>query len=603
MNRARYSRKVFVVLLCCLCVIVAVGCEKKQSVQKVGHEPLTILTANIKYDGFVKLLKEKYPEVNLEFISYTGPNPTGYSQYLLTNDAIPDIYTTSVFSTLDKQAENLLDLSVYEFLNNYKTVDINQVTLDGAVYLVPASLGIVGLYYNETMFKEYGWEVPKTIDELLALGRTIKEAGIDPIAAQFELPGNGFFDLFTIAKTGFLSTTEGLQWERDFQAGKATAEEGLSDAVVLLQKFIDSGLLDTADTERGFDESDEHFRNRGAAMYLNAGTIASFSQNQDGTGDQYGIMPFPGITPDDTVLITIPLRYFGLSRHLAEPGNEQKLADALKVMEVLATEEGQGSLGETNMNYVASLRNSVIPEDSSFHEVEEVIRSGHTSTLAYAGYEPIIIGVGEKVRDWVAGRCTGADVLALMDDLQTEYLNGAMPPVAVASRDFSLEETALLEAEAFRSATGADIGMVSLGGYHDGVENYSGVCGKIFQGDISQEVVNAIVSNKFVDPLCILTLSGEEIRNLLEVGFVVNPDVDGFPYVPAGISVSKNADGMIQSITWPDGSAFDESGTYTIAIDEGAFTEEIGQRGNVKETSYIVVDVVGTYLRAHSPLV
>ncbi len=41
------------------------------------------------------------------------------------------------------------------------------------------------------------------------------------------------------------------------------------------------------------------------------------------------------------VLIQQPYRYFGLSKELAEPGNEQKLEDALRVMEFFSTQEGQ----------------------------------------------------------------------------------------------------------------------------------------------------------------------------------------------------------------------------------------------------------------------
>lgn len=81
------------------------------------------------------------------------------------------------------------------------------------------------------------------------------------------------------------------------------------------------------------------------------------------------------------------------------------------------------------------------------------------------------------VRDWVAGKCGSDDVLALADKLQS---------------DFTLEESAQLQAEAFRIAAGTDIGLVSLGGYHDGVENPSGFCGMLFKGDITEMVVNAI---------------------------------------------------------------------------------------------------------------
>lgn len=598
-------------LALCLCVSLLSGCGGEQKPESRERQPLTILTSGMDYSGFEDLLQEKYPEVRLEFISYTGGNSTGYSQYLLDNGRTPDIFTIIIFGTPEQQKKSLLDLSGYEFLNHYKTADINQVTLDGAVYLVPASAAVIGICYNKTMFAEYGWEVPDTFEELIALTKTIREAGVDPVAAQFELPGNGFFDLFTLAKTDFLSKPEGLQWERDFKAGEASAAEGLSDAAAQLQILIDCGFFDAEDTTRTMKECSEHFFNREAAMYLNAGNLTRFTQNEDGTGDQYGILPFLGQGEDNSVLISKPLSYFGLSASLAEPGNEQKLEDALRVMELLSTEEGQRSILGLQDFYIAPLKNTEIPADSPFHEVAEELRTGHTSTLAYAGYEPIIIGVGEKVRDWVAGNCTGDDVLALADQLQADSLDNRIPPIAVAAADFTLEESAQLQAEAIRLAAGAEIGMLSLGGWHDGVENPTGVCGVLFKGDITQMEVNAIPPSRFGEPVCVLTLTGGEIRSLLETGLVFEIEardgapaaqVEGFPYIPAGITVTKTAEGAVEKISWADGSAFDESAAYTVAIDKGGYTEEIAEKGAVRETELSVMEVLRDYLSANSPV-
>lgn len=590
----------------CLPVVLLSGCGREAKPEKGGTGALTILTTGIDYSNFEKLLHEKYPEVSLEFISYTGPNGTGYSQYLLNNGKIPDIFTVSIFGSPEKQKDSLLDLSGYEFLNHYKTMDINQVTLDGSVYMVPASSAIIGLYYNKTLFAEQGWALPGSFEGLMELTGTIREAGIDPVAAQFELAGNGFFDLFTLAKTDFLSTPDGYQWEQDFKAGKAEARGGLSDAAAQMQTMIDCGFLDAEDTRRTMEECCDHFFNRGAAMYLNGGSIPRFTQNEDGTGDRYGIMPFLGFNDANNVLITKPLVYFGLSKSLSEPGNEQKLEHALKFMELLATEEGQQSLiGQKDNykdNYIAPLKNTEIPEESPFHEVEDAIRNGYTSTLAYAGYEPLLIDVGEKARDWVAGKCTGDDVLDLADQMQMEAISGSIPPIAVASCDFTLEETAQLQAEAFRMAAGTDIGLVSLGAYHDGVENPSGVCGVLLKGDITRMEVNAIPPGVYGEPVCVLTLSGREIRELLETGFVVNSAVEGFPYIPSGITVNKTAEGTVETITWEDGSAFDENGVYTAAVDQDGYIKEVGQRGAVKETELTVMDVIGEYLRANSPV-
>ena len=255
-------------------------------------------------------------------------------------------------------------------------------------------------------------------------------------------------------------------------------------------------------------------------------------------------------------------------------------------------------------DYVSPLKNTTILENSPFYEVHDVLLNGHTSTLAYAGYEPVIVGVGEKVRDWVAGRCNGADVLTLMDQLQSDYLkSNKVPAIATASQDFTQEETAQLQADAFRKAAGTDIGLVSLGGYHNGVENRTGVCGRIFQGGISSDIVSALVPSAYNDPVCILTLPGEEIKRMLEEGYAAGEGVEGFPYIPAGITVIKDKDGSVREIVFEDGSAFEDTAHYTIAVDEGGFSDKIGELGNVQVTDLVTVDVVRDYFTANSPLV
>ncbi|WP_343247924.1 extracellular solute-binding protein [Diplocloster hominis] len=591
-----------IALALALSVGLLAGCGAAKKPENGRHEPLTIMMGSIQSAPFLALMHEKYPEVQLDIVSYTGSNTSGYYQYLLENGEVTDIMPMNVFSLQEAQQEFLLDLSGCSFLSNYKTADINQVTLDGSVYAVPMSASIIGLYYNKTLFTEHGWEVPQNFQELKALTGKIKEAGLDPVSAQFELSGNGFFDLFTMAKTNYLSTPKGLQWEQDFKAGNAAAAEGLYEAMTLIQELIDCGFLDAADTGRSYEEGMQRFYSREAAMLLNAGVIPRFTQNEDGTGDQYGIMPFYGGEDDNSVLISAPLCYYGLSKTLEEPGNEQKLEDALKVMEVLSTEEGQKSLIRKPDNYITPLKNEIIPENSPFHEVSDTIRSGHTSNLAYAGYEHLLIGVGDKVRDWVAGKCTGEDVLALIDQMQAEFLSGTLPVITTATRDFTMEETAQLQAEAFRQAAGTEIGLVSLGGYHDGYENYSGVCGKLFAGGVSQDQINAVVPGLYNDPICVLELLGADIKGLLEAGFVTAEGVDGFPYIPAGIIVTKDTNGKVKQIIMEDGSSFDEAAAYTVAVDLGGFTEEIGRVGSVKETELVVVDVVKDYMSAHSPL-
>ncbi len=76
----------------------------------------------------------------------------------------------------------LMDISDFDGLNSIRQnyLDINEnlefVPTDGT-YGVPYMANAAGILYNRDMFEEYGWQIPKTWDELLSLCEEIQKAG------------------------------------------------------------------------------------------------------------------------------------------------------------------------------------------------------------------------------------------------------------------------------------------------------------------------------------------------------------------------------------------------------------------------------------------
>lgn len=67
---------------------------------------------------------------------------------------------------------------------------------NGKYYAVVVEYSSFGFYYNVKMFKKFGWRVPATWSELLALCEKCRAKGIDPIAFQGRYPGyiNSIFE-------------------------------------------------------------------------------------------------------------------------------------------------------------------------------------------------------------------------------------------------------------------------------------------------------------------------------------------------------------------------------------------------------------------------
>ena len=81
---------VVTVLLC------LTGCTNKNATNE--HEAVTILAPYLECDRLADLVHEKYPEVNLEILSYSGANTTQYLQNMLAADDLPDICTQTVYN-------------------------------------------------------------------------------------------------------------------------------------------------------------------------------------------------------------------------------------------------------------------------------------------------------------------------------------------------------------------------------------------------------------------------------------------------------------------------------------------------------------------------
>ncbi|GHH99945.1 carbohydrate ABC transporter substrate-binding protein [Neobacillus kokaensis] len=110
----------------------------------------------------------------------------------LTETLIKDKALEDLTDVLDKKVYGeevpVKDKLVPGFTDTLATNPYN----DGKTYMAPMFYSPTGLFYNAALFKEKGWEVPKTWDEMWALGDKAKAEGI----SLFTYPTTGYFDAF-----------------------------------------------------------------------------------------------------------------------------------------------------------------------------------------------------------------------------------------------------------------------------------------------------------------------------------------------------------------------------------------------------------------------
>ena len=80
---------------------------------------------------------------------------------------------------------------------------------DGKQYFVPITNYPWAVFYRKSVFQEKGYEVPKTLDDLNALGAQMKKDGLAPIAFGDKdgWPAMGTFTRSTCASTAMTSTS------------------------------------------------------------------------------------------------------------------------------------------------------------------------------------------------------------------------------------------------------------------------------------------------------------------------------------------------------------------------------------------------------------
>lgn len=159
----------------------------------------------------------------------------------------------------------LADVSDYEGLS-----DINQGyrdILEGlefipteGTYGVPYVANAAGILYNRAMFKEHGWEIPRTWEELLTLCENIKAEGILPFYF-------GFKDTWTcLAPWNSLAVDLApADVCQQVNAGNATFTEEYREVAEKMQKMVEYG--EDGPFAYGYNDACTAFANGQSAMF------------------------------------------------------------------------------------------------------------------------------------------------------------------------------------------------------------------------------------------------------------------------------------------------------------------------------------------------
>ena len=486
----KISRRSFlqvVGLLAATAALTACG-GKTETVKKDDtHEAVTFMAPYMEEEAFIEQVHSVYPEVNIEIVPYSGDNTTTCLQNMFEANDLPDICTLTVYDPMTYHvSDKLLDLSGYDFTDNYVESRLQEVSDNGAIYLLPSSYNCYGITYNKTLLREHGWELPNSFAELEALAAEAKEAGVDLCLPQIQYPGYGFQYLCNIADADFLGTLDGKLWQKDYLSGEANVSNtpGMMQAMAYVQKWKDIGMLN--DSGDALDDNVTRQRmTEGNTLFLIGGTNGIVES--DDNADKFGLMPYLSEDGTQNVFVLKVNRFYGLNKKLEQ--NPQKLEDALKVMRVLSTVEGSSALIPAK-----TLKCSLLPfkdakaDDTYYADVADVLNAGNTAPFIYSGWENTIVTTGTKMLDFIKGDATMEDVIRQMDEDQDSVVNNTPDTITTVTEELSQEDCAMLVGRCFAQATGSDLALVSLSTWIPGNptdQNHHGVAAKLYAKGIT----------------------------------------------------------------------------------------------------------------------
>jgi len=262
-------------------------CESFEDVYEGVEVELTI-DKNIEEVISSKMKAKDYPDV----VCVALGRPAGLTETMIKESSLEDI-TDIKDRTIPGEKGKVKD----KLLDNFMSTSATNPYSDGKSYLAPMFYSPCGLFYNAGLFKEKGWKVPETWDEMWELGDTAKKDGI----YLFTYPTAGYMDSLMYA---LLAQSGGM----DFYNKCMNYDEGVWETNEAKRAFdIAAKLLSyTEPTTVANANNENYLKNQqlildNKALFMPNGTWVSDEMKDAGRakGFEWGFMALPADSESD----------------------------------------------------------------------------------------------------------------------------------------------------------------------------------------------------------------------------------------------------------------------------------------------------------------
>lgn len=273
---------------------------------KADDEPvtLTVLAGQSTTDAGIEdmideALAEKYPNITLEWECVDWGNDFQPKMQQYMQSGLPDIMIGKAQDVSTYAPQGVLGEIDSTYLDRGMDAARENVTIDGKTYGLVYNAMYQGVYYNKAMFKENGWEIPKTLDDLQAIIDDCKEKGITPFASHMvDTWSIGNMSMQFAMNDVFNKTPD---WGDKFRAGEVSFSdsEDMQNALNYNKLIYDNTFEDTFSTEQ--TDCDAKMVLGDAAMKVSGSWSIQNFLDIDENFD-FGIFPFPNQTGDSKLI-------------------------------------------------------------------------------------------------------------------------------------------------------------------------------------------------------------------------------------------------------------------------------------------------------------
>ncbi|MDD3337611.1 MAG: extracellular solute-binding protein [Lachnospiraceae bacterium] len=601
----RFKRKVIAIL--CMTSVLLSGCASTKtggaytpkndiiSYEAIAIDKTVITVGKFYTFDHTKLelsLEEKFPEVDFVFDECSaGDKQLSYIKVLADNGALPDMFLTN--QTIPEN-DFLYDLGGESYAGRYNLSSLQAITVGGHLYQIPVSNTTFGIAYNKDLFKQNGWNVPATLDELYALCDTIDETGIRPMVTCMKYYTTVESLLFGLGYNETFASAEERNTYNSFVEGKTSSADILQPSSEVLKKLYDKGIV-TADDfySSATTNRKDLYSGKIAMMPCNLDIIALVESEKPDA--EIGFIGFPTTEANQRVMQVVPGVNLSVNKTSMEDKAKKDIINA--TIDYISTNEGQDAIFQV-ISGVSTLTSYQQNITAMSQDVSDCINGGNIFFAKYFGSDALL----PTVEQYAAGEIPFEELAAAIDEAAKnndpfEGLSEA--PIGTASETFTVLDTSNYNADVLRDAAGADIALVPNKSF------YCGNIAQIFKGDI---VLPERFTQKGFDGDARLTtyeITGAKLKELLEHPIIAGNEVN-ILYGVSGLKVTyapwAEADKNVVSVTLADGTEIDDRKTYTVAawpkaIDETYITgiaQTFEDAGKNKDLMTAAIQKAGT---------